>query len=171
MIALREYGILTEQSDIRAHVSVACGIVYVFPTFRGIEAIRRYTPELRLAGQPGVSGPTGQGFLVKTEWIMDLVRVPFSEPFWPCFDMEMSTSEKGSLAVEVVCFLMGEGKFPFWLKAGETTNKDLQIRGTDIVVSCKKRVQVKCDWRGGDRPKGSGNLFLQKAERNPLGLT
>lgn len=53
-------------------------------------------------------------------------------------------------------------------KAEESGDKSVQIAGTDIVVCCKKRIQVKCDSRCGERPLGTGNLFLQRAERNPL---
>ena len=56
----------------------------------------------------------------------------------------------------------------FWLDAAEDERENVQIQGTDILVFSRKRVQVKCDYRCGDRPLGTGNVFLQRAERNPL---
>ncbi len=166
---LFEYGIQTEISDIRAHVSVANHAIYVFRTRCGVEAIERYQPQLRLAYQPGVDGATASGWLVKIDWIEDLRRLPFrSWDGWACFQETLSTSEKGRLAVDAVTAAMRLGRFPFWVDAWEDDRAALQIKGTDIVVFCRQRVQVKCDFRGGDLPLGTGNLFLQKAERNPL---
>ena len=40
---------------------------------------------------------------------------------------------------------------------------------TDLLVTASLRIQVKCDYRGGPRELGgSGNLFLQTHECNPL---
>ena len=123
---LFEYGIQTETSDIRAHVSVVNSTIYVFPTSNGVAAIKREHPILRPAFQDGVDGATAIGWLVKTDWIEDLRRVKFfSWEGWKEFNKELPTDQKGALA-------------------------------------------VKCDYRGGDLPLGTGNLFLQKAERNPL---
>jgi len=55
-----------------------------------------------------------------------------------------------------------------WINAKESEQKDVQLRGTDILVACNKRIQVKCDYRSGKKPNGTGNLFLQKSERNPF---
>jgi hypothetical protein len=63
---------------------------------------------------------------------------------------------------------MKRGRFPFWLDATEDERQNVQILGTDILVFARKKVQVKCDYKAGDKPEGSGNLFLQRAERNPL---
>jgi len=162
---LFESGILTEDCDIRAHVSVCNRTVYVFPTRHGREAIERYEPQLRSACQPGVIGKTAEGWLVQLEWIEDLRKKRFeSWEGWDRFKQTMTTSEKGKCAVACVIELMKRGHFPFWLDASEDDRENVQIKGTDILVFCRKRVQVKCDWRAGE----TGNLYLQKAERNPL---
>jgi hypothetical protein len=48
----------------------------------------------------------------------------------------------------------------------------VQIDGDDIVVltgANRVHIQVKCDYPGGDKALGgTGNLYLQVAERNPL---
>ena len=166
---LFEYGIHTESSHVRAHVSVVNATIYAFPTHRGVEAILRERPILRLAFQDGVAGATAEGWLVKVEWITDLRRVKFySWEGWKDFHERLSTRQKGVLAVRCVIEAMKRGRFPFWLDASEDERETVQITGTDILVFCKKRVQVKGDYRGGDSPPGTGNLFLQKAERNPL---
>lgn len=165
---LFEYGIHTERSDVRAHVSGADKTVYVFQTKNGVEAIRVNDPPLRSAGQPGVVGKTAEGWLVKPEWIEDMRCVRFhSWPDWSLYSPSMSTTEKGKLAVRCVVEVMRLGRFPFWLDATEDERENVQISGTDILVFCRKRVQVKCDWRAGE----TGNLFLQRAERNPLRMT
>lgn len=170
MNELCEYGIQTEGSDIRAHVSVVNKTVYAFQTEAGIKAISDNDAPTRTATQPGVDGPTAEGWLVKPEWIDDIRALRFlSWPHWGEFTQDMTTSQKGDLAVRCVIDIMAAGRFPLWIEAGEATDKDVQISGVDILLCCKKRIQVKCDWRAGEKPLGTGNLFLQKAERNPLG--
>lgn len=169
MNELYPYGIQTENSDIRAHVSVVNRIIYVFPTENGRAAIALKKPPLRTATQPGVNGITADGWLVDISWIPDLRRIKaWSWPGWHRFSPDLTTTEKGRLAIESVMYAMQNGKFPLWLKATEDRDRNIQIAGTDILLCCKKHIQVKCDYRGGDKPLGTGNLFLQRAERNPL---
>ena len=169
---LFDYGIQVEASDIRAHVSVVNKTIYVFQTRDGIEAIETFSPAIKIAFQPGVRGATATGWPVKIEWIKDVRKVRYhSWPKWSKFSEKMNTSEKGKLAVECVVSAMKLGRFPFWIDAEESNRENVQIKGTDIVVFCRKRIQVKCDWRCGDKPLGTGNVFLQKSERNPLKLT
>jgi hypothetical protein len=166
---LSQYGIHTEQSDIRAHVSVINQSVYVFPTSAGVAAVREHNPPIRSATQPGVMGSTAEGWLVRPEWINGLQIIKPKRIQWETFTPELTTSQKGKLAVRVVCYLMKVGRFPLWINAEESQDRDVQLSGADIVVCCKRRVQVKCDYYAGPRP-GTGNLFLQKAECNPRGL-
>ena len=51
---LFEYGIHTEDSDVRAHVSVVDKSVYVFPTSNGVRAIEQNKPPVRPAYQNGL---------------------------------------------------------------------------------------------------------------------
>jgi hypothetical protein len=166
---LFEYGITTEHSDIRAHVSVVNRTVYVFQTQQGIRTIRSGQWPLRSASQPGVAGITADGWCVDVNAIEDLRRLKFfSWEGWTQFRRELSTSRKGALAVLCVIAAMQRGRFPFWVEAAEDRREDVQVQGTDILVFCRKKIQVKCDFDGGDKPAGTGNLFLQRAERNPL---
>lgn len=163
---LFEYGIHTEKSDVRAHVSASDRTVYVFRTAEGLRAIEKNQPPLRNAGQDGVAGRTAEGWLVKLEWIDDLRRLRFhSWTQWIGFSGHgLTTSQKGKLAVGCVTQLMKLGRFPLWLDASESERTQVQIKGTDILLFARMKVQVKCDLRAGI----TGNLFLQRAERNPL---
>lgn len=167
---LYEYGIHTEKSDIRAHVSVVNTCIYVFRTKDGIDAVVKNNPRTVFAYQQGVEAATASGWLVKPEWINDL-RILRRDPWpqWKLFSPSMSTGDKGALAVECVCDAIAKGRFPFWVDTKETTSKEIQISGADIVVSMNQRIQVKCDYKAGPYP-GTGHLFLQKSERNPLGI-
>lgn len=164
---LFEYGIQTERSDIRAHVCVQRKWVCVFRTAEGIRAIERYGPPLKPACQPGVNGKTAEGWCVLPAWINDLRIIDCGTwKSWAKFGTEqhhLNTVKKGVLAVWFVVKLLKMGRFPLWITADEDRREDIQIHGTDIVVFARQRIQVKCDWRGADP-----NLYLQKAERNPL---
>jgi hypothetical protein len=165
MTDLFEHGIQTEHSDIRAHVSASDQTVYVFRTIDGLRAIESHDPPLRGARQEGVAGPTAEGWLVSTDWISDLRRLKFwSWSKWSRFESARTTSAKGDLAVECVLELLAAGRFPLWIEAHEDQREDVQRKGADIVLFARKKIQVKCDMRVGE----TGNLFLQKAERNPL---
>lgn len=168
-IELFEYGIQVENSDIRAHVSVVNQAIYVFPTRNGIAAIEEHRPDEVPAFQPGVDGVTALGWKVNIDWVNDLRCLQFNSwPRWSEFSEILSTGRKGALAVECVLDAMARGRFPLWLQTGEDKRVEVQRKGTDILLTCQKRIQVKCDYRCGHLPKGTGNLFLQRAERNPL---
>ena len=168
MAMLFEHGVLTEGSDIRAHVGFRMRSVYIYETRRVHELdLDKY--KLVGACQPGVKGQTAQGWLVPPEDIPGMViKRPCrqgSMRIWLAYHDSLSTTEKGRLAVAMVEGLMRVGHFPLWIRTTETTDRDIQIKGTDIIVTACKRVQVKCDWKAG-----APYLFLQKSERNPLHL-
>ena len=168
-LKLIEYGIHTEASDIRAHVSVVNKTIYVFQTKNGVKAVQDNVCYERLAYQPGINDATARGWVVNVSHIEDIRRLKFSSwEHWGDFSDKLSTSQKGRLAVKCVRDAMKRGKFPFWIDAQESDRENVQLKGTDILVFCRKKIQVKCDFRGGDTPLGTGNLFLQNAERNPL---
>ncbi len=166
---LHEYGIHTEQSDIRAHVSVVNRTVYVFETAEAVAAIVALRPPIVTAKQPGCSEITAEGWLVPAVKIDGMRKLAFQTwSRWDEFSPAMTTSQKGDLAVACVVRLLEIGRFPLWIKTCESGDRRIQIAGTDILVTCDKRIQVKCDWRCGEKPKGTGNLFLQRAEQNPF---
>ena len=161
---LFEHGIWQENSDIRAHVSPANETIYVFPTRNVIKTIESIRPEVKLAGQPGVKGPTAQGYVVKISDIEDIRKVNFNWRWWLHFDEKWSTDKKGRYAVACVRDCMRTGYFPIWFDAADDDRLNVQIAGTDMLVFCRKKIQVKCD----SPAARTGNLFIQTAERNPL---
>ena len=167
------YGILNEESDIRAHVSVVNQTIYVFQTKAAVAALQLHEPRLVKCFQPGVDGATSEGWPMPMEWIGGLraCNAKFWEG-WANFTdrTTMPLDRRGHWAVQCVLYAMRCGRFPFWIDAEEEDRASIQIQGVDILVVCRKRVQVKCDWIAGARPLGSGNLFLQKTECNPLKL-
>lgn len=68
--------------------------------------------------------------------------------------------------MKAVMYALRAGKFPLhdWVDIKSANTKELQISGTDIVLTCNKRIQVKCDWRGGNP-----YLYIQTHECNPKG--
>ncbi len=52
----------------------------------------------------------------------------------------------------------------------EINDEQMQVNGTDIYVSAKIKIQVKCDYNAGHiEYGGTGNLFLQISECNLFG--
>ena len=169
---LFDYGIHNEGSDIRAHVCVLAGTVYVYPTVNGVRAVEsgkfRGTP----AKQPGYSKVTAWGYLVPPKEIARCLPISARAIIR---EMNFSDSDtptaKGEKAVNVVAELLRIGWFPLPVDPKIILDADMQISGTDINVSAKFRIQVKCDYRGGIGDGCSGNLYLQTAEINPLKRT
>jgi hypothetical protein len=166
---LVDYGLQNEQSDVRAHVSVVKRSIFVFRTEAGREAM--LLPGIRKAParQSGFAGVTAEGYLVRPDQIKDCREVRCF-PEWEGWSWlsenkpQLDTTAKGEHAVTIVSGALRAGLIPLWHNAVECKQLDLQISGTDIIVSNKCRIQVKCDWTAG-----SPNLYLQTAECNPLG--
>lgn len=181
--ALFEYGIQTEQSDLRVHVCVNAGFAYAYPTKHGLAAVTERVklgiPPVR-AYQPGVSYATAEGYPIPPEsiWGCMSLRCDWALERIGGIDAREDTTTKGRKAVEVVTVLLRNGWFPLWANPGVISAADLQINGVDIVVKQTTRIQVKCDYRGGSpvrvvngRKIVTGNLFLQVSELNPLRKT
>jgi hypothetical protein len=166
------HGIQNEDSDIRAHVGVRARTVFVFRTEEARRLVEgRDQASGRFAGQSGVNGPTAFGFPVALSEFHDLRRIEYPGCcFWAGWTNDLDTSRKGRRAVYVVTSLLSQGRFPLWIACAESKDRAVQIAGTDIVVCCKQRIQVKCDYNAGDAPGCTGNIYLQTAERNPLKL-
>jgi hypothetical protein len=168
---LYDYGIQNEQTDIRAHVAVLAQKLYVFRTAAALRVMRKYPK--RFAGQRDVDdGPTARGHIVPVGAIPGLRSLSIHESRLKDFREDMTTTEKGELAVLVVAAFLEAGRFPLWVGGvDEVTEAEMQIQGVDILVRGTWKIQTKCDYRaGGVRGvnRCTGNLFLQIAERNPL---
>lgn len=169
---LVDYGIQSEQSDIRAHVCVVVERVYVYPTRLGIEAISRgdYRKVPVYTYRNNIRTKTAEGYLVPPKDIPRCVHMPI--PDWLLakldFSPKDSTTAKGEKAVAVVTTFLRGGGFPLPVTGRVIKSHNLQVDGLDIYVDLKARIQVKCDYRGGpEELGGTGNLFLQTAECNP----
>ena len=171
---LVEYGIHNERSDLRAHVCVEAKKVYVYPTASGLAAIEKEKFPVGNAYQSvnGNKVKTGIGFLVPPRVIDGCRQVEVPDDWWwiQKFSPSDTTTLKGKKAVWIIGALMKQGRFPFPCKPEVIEDLDLQVNGLDIIVAMNTRVQVKCDYYGGPKKfGGTGNLFLQTHECNPLG--
>lgn len=175
---LVKHGITTEESDLRAHVCAVAGICYVYPTKEGVAAIQ--TGKHRELKTRTGDIVTAVGYAVPPSAIRRIVGVKLGVLLYryPIAYTD-STTRKGKQAVNIVAELFRLGAFPLYLGAEETRRMDLQISGTDILIdaSFKLKVQVKCDYSGGEPARGerstpegyvTGNLYLQTEECNPL---
>lgn len=169
---LVNYGIQSEESDIRAHVSIATRHVYIYSTKLGLGIIAQPNG-YRLVPVYTGNIQTAKGYLVPPGDIPGCEHVSIPDDVFVDvkFSIRDNTSEKGRKAVLVVRQMLKRGLLPIDLKVEEIDDEAIQISGTDIIVSTKVKIQVKCDWKAGHRELGgTGNLFLQVAECNPLGM-
>lgn len=162
------YGIQTEKSDYRIHVSPKTRRIYVYPTDAGIRAIA--TGQHRKATAYTGDKPTAEGYLVPPRDIQGCRAVSIPD------DMIRSlraveagnNSQKGDQAAQVVCEMLRRGLIPSLFETRGVTELGLQLDGVDITVDARCSIQVKYDEAAGPREwGGTGNLFLQIAESNP----
>jgi len=174
---LHDYGIQNEGSDLRAHVCPVVRRVYVYPTAEGRKAALSGQWPRRPAYQRGVVGATAEGYLVPPFAIRRCVALEVRAEAWTAatFSESEDTSTKGQNAVRFVAEMIRAGVFPLPYSVGNLDadpTRAMQISGDDIIVDLganRVHIQVKCDFRGGDKALGgTGNLYLQVAERNPL---
>lgn len=165
---LIEYGIQNEKSDLRAHVSVVGRCVYVYRTETALSVIASN----KYRKVPVMTGNivTATGYVVPPSDIANIkiVDIPEKIMLLANFSQFDSTSAKGDKAVKIIKWLLKSGLFPLAAMPEVITDKDLQIEGTDILVKLESRIQVKCDYKAGDRSGCTGNLFLQVSECNPF---
>jgi len=178
MVNLVDYGIQNEESDVRAHVCPVARRVYVYPTTTGRAAVDSGRYKKVPGWQPGVNEPTAEGYLVPPFEIERCISLGVNDGVWERLGMAQAqdTSTKGRKALWLVKHMILAGLFPLPMIGTEVQEKDIQIRGADLIVAPRAGaerpfvVQVKCDYPGGEKALGgTGNLFLQVAESNPLG--
>lgn len=168
---LVEYGIHTEKSDIRAHVSVTTKSVYVYMTTSGVDAISNNDSYRKVPAYTG-NIITAMGYLVPPADIPGCKRIVIPNDLLQNAKLtnpKETTTAKGNKAVYIVKEMLKRRLIPFSFDVAEITDEMMQISGTDIFIKAQAKVQVKCDWTAGPRELGgSGNLFLQIAECNPF---
>jgi hypothetical protein len=168
------YGIQTERSDLRAHVCPVVHRVYVFPTQSGVRALSKGTE--RLGHQASIAQATANGHCVRPFDIERCVALEFNSRAWKAIGFSESddTSAKGKKAVLLIKKMLKAGLFPLPVASivDDGLSESVEIKGADVYAWIGKqrvRIQVKCDYRGGEESLGgTGYLYLQTAERNPL---
>ncbi len=172
---LQEYGIRqeVEKSDLRIHICVKVKMAYVFLPENGVNAINTGRYLDRLAGQSGINYPTASGSCVPPGDISGCIAFPIPEKILVKYPIEYSFSckKKGKMAVSIARAMLWQGLIRFPTLPQKIAGKDIRIgkTGTMHIGNCK--IRIKCDFNGGDRSLGgTGNLFLQTAEANPLGI-
>jgi len=165
-----KHGIEEEHSDIRAHVSLLGKQITVYKTADMLELLNKNSYKETVAFQPGWEDTTSKGWLVPLKDIHTKVVLHSSVFEWHKFThSSMNLSERGKMAVAAVKCAILANKFPLWVCGYTTNDKDLDIQGTDIIVDTQRHIQVKYDWLSCPRSKGgSGNLYIQTHECNPL---
>jgi hypothetical protein len=170
---LINYGFQNERSDLRIHVAPRSRLVFVFPTAAARELdLQKYRKTW--ARQDGVGYKTAEGYLVPPHDIRDLHTVKlFEKHWWDGFDEPwhlLSTTEKGNLAVELTIRLLKEARIPLSAhNSVKCARLDVQREGIDILLTGEWKIQVKHDKKAGKSQfGGTGFLFLQVAELNPL---
>jgi len=166
-LCLVDYGIQNEKSDFRVHVCVQARQVWFYPTSCGV--LSMYSCPLgKCRNRDGQV--TGVGHLVPPRTISHAHLLKTDPSWFGVFSQnqfEEKESFKGSKAVELVKNIIYKGWFPFSVKGWDNVEDPTeQIAGADLLVLGDRRIQIKCDWRGGDKPHGTGNLFLQTKEIN-----
>ena len=174
-----DYGIQNEHSHIRAHVCPKAKRVYVYPTSCGLEAIATKAFRKVPGYQPGVTVATSEGYLVPPFSIRKCSAVKINNGAWDhlSFSDSDDLGTKGKKAERLVKQMVLNGLLPIPALGESVNDTDIQISGGDILVRANAIrkddivIQVKCDYRGGEKELGgTGNLFLQVAEINPLGI-
>jgi hypothetical protein len=167
-VTMFNFGILQEESDYRVHICFVEGYAYLFKTSAGRDACNSGIFKMRQAFQPGVDGATANGYIVPPMKIEGCKRIQIPTNILQqvnCVEFDKTTA-KGNKAVECVRQMFKLGLLPISIETKFIEDKDIQIKGIDIIVIAHTKIEVKCDYKGG--VQGTGNLYLQIAERNPL---
>lgn len=167
-MSLVNYGIMEEQVHLRAHVCVIAGKVYMYTPENGRLAIAsgKYQTRLTFPAYARFEA-TANGYIIPP------TQIPYCQTFeTPLliaieqFSSLDSPTVKGQKALNVVCNMVRLGMFCPASEPEIVTDKAAQISGSDLVVLGALKVQVKCDFNGGEHPQATGNLYLQISERN-----
>jgi len=170
---LIDYGIQVEGSNLRAHVCYVARRIYIYPTKCGLAAIDtgNYVQRPAYTIVNGKRVITAMGYAIPYHLIDECRQIKVPDNVWDMYhaDITDSTSHKGLQAAHVVACAAENGYLAIPMKCNIVDNPTMQRDGIDLVVKGEALVQVKCDYKGGHRELGgTGNLYLQVAESNPL---
>ena len=163
---LLEYGIQTDESDYRIHVSFGAGSAYFFPTASGKKAIDSELGRPFAASQRGTKLITSTGRKVPWEQIDGCREINIPDSWLKKADCKKtdSTTVKGQKAQKVAIGLLKRGLVPLPINCRIITEKQIQIQGKDLIITPEAfSIEVKCDFFGG-----LYGLALQTHECNPF---
>jgi hypothetical protein len=164
---LVEHGIQNDESQYRLHICFNGGVAYLFPTAAGAVAVEAGLGKPFEAGQPGVNFVTGKGRKVPAALIEDCREIEIPQAWLEKVDCKRTDSPvmKGQKAMAIAKWLFKTARVPVPVMTKEITDEQMQVRGTDLIVTSEWSVQVKCDYFGAEN-----GLALQTHECNPFGL-
>lgn len=171
------YKNIEDEKIVRIHVGVSIRKLFIFTTGEMNKAIAKGGWKKVKAYQPNISEPTSFGLLVPPDAINNLETVDLNligglEKFWKSLSEAKSTSDKGEICVKIIANLIYLGKLPIFqpynhIEIIPSTDVETQCQGIDIRIS-NQNIQIKHDFLAGDSVKGSGKLYLEIMEKNPL---
>jgi hypothetical protein len=163
------YGIQQDRSDLRAHVCFVAGVLYVYTTKAGQACVKQNVfPQCPVRTNNII---TARGYLVPPGKITGCYRVDIPDELLAkhAISKRDTTTAKGRKAVAIVMDMLADALFPLPLNSSAIEDIKLQYEGLDVLIAANIRIQVKCDYEGGEKHiGGTGNLFLQIAECNPF---
>lgn len=172
---MTEHGIQTEKADFFVHVCPQAGEIYVYRREAGLRAIESGDFRKVNGYQKGCDYATSEGYLVPPDAIAGCQSIPLPNYVSVKFLPDDPIEERGRKATTMALMAIGLGDLLLngnhCSSARFIVDVTLQKKGIDIVTDEGFTVQVKCDYKGGRRPGGSGNLFLQVGEVNPFSKT
>ena len=166
---LVNYGIQNDYADLRYHVGVVVKKVFVFMPEKARDALSN--GEYRKVCVRMGKIVTATGYLVPYTDISGcrMVDIPGELYDGAGFYYQDSPKVKGEKAERLVRKMIVSGLLSTILTTVSVDDENMQVQDIDLVVLQAREIQVKCDWRAGPTELGgTGYLFLQDAECNPL---
>lgn len=171
---LIEWGIFQEKSDFRAHVGYPAQHAFIFPT-KPAQSLA-YAYRQRGIKEHDVKTRdiiTAKGYVMPLSQIVGLQKVMIPRDIYQKYPIrrQESTSLSGKMAVYIVMEMIQRGLIALPFLVTDAKDRQTQIiEGADIILAMNLKIQVKADWRAGERtmsPECYGNIFLQTWECNP----
>lgn len=176
-LELVEYGIKQEDVDIRIHVSFVTNKVYLYKREDMLRIIDRYPIRSAFQKINRLKRETARGHIVPVcvDEIIEIEMPLQIAQKHKCNWIDDET-RKGKCALNIVMEMIEMGVIQrqcnefFQLEANDERDYEMQLKGNDIILTSRlPSIQVKCDYNAGPKAEGgTGNLFIQTHECNPL---
>lgn len=168
---LVRYGIHNNQSDLQIHVCARAKKVYVFTPDHARSALRE--KEFRVGQARTGAIITGKGQLVPPNAITGCKRYDIPDDILLSENIQQMDPPglKGRKAEAIARKMIARGIISLVLSTVTVTDVEMQRTGADLMTVNAQNYEVKCDFSGGETQfGGTGNLFIQEYECNPLGI-